>query len=81
MKFEVCHAFELERLGLFMKDTKDVKITDVAHVKYSYNEVRIPVFTGTAVLRDDGFHILHSNKVTVKIDDSIKYIEVVHLSS
>ena len=63
-----------------MKDTKDVEITDVAQVRYSYNEVRIPVFTGTAVHRDDGLHILHCNKVTVKIDGSIKYIEVLHFN-
>lgn len=64
-----------------MKDTNGVEITDGAHVKYSYNEIRIPVFTGTAILREDGYYILHSNKVIVKIDDSIKYIEVIRLCS
>ena len=63
-----------------MKDINGVTITDGAHVKYSYNEMRIPVFTGTAVLKDEDFHILHSNKVTIKIDESIKYIEVVNIT-
>jgi hypothetical protein len=64
-----------------MKDANGNVITDGAHVKYSYNEIRIPVFTGTTILKEDGLHIEHSNKVTVKIDESIKYIEVIYLNS
>lgn len=64
-----------------MKDTNGVELADGAHIKYSYNEIRIPVFTGTVVLSEDEFHILHSNKVTVKIDESIKYLEVIRLNS
>lgn len=64
-----------------MKDSNGVSITEGSHVKYSYNDFRIPVFTGIVILREDGFHIQHSNKVTVKIEDAIKYIEVIHLNS
>lgn len=62
-----------------MKDSNGVSLTDGDHVKYSYNEFRLPVFTGTAVLKEDGFHIVHSNRVAIKLDDSIKYIEVIHV--
>lgn len=62
-----------------MTDINGVEIKDGVHLKYSYNDFRIPVFTGTAVLKEDGFHILHSNKVTVKIDDTIKYLEILKL--
>lgn len=64
-----------------MKDAKGAEITDGAHVKYSYNDFGIPVFTGITILIEDDLHIQHSNKVTVKIDDSIKYIEVIRLNS
>lgn len=60
-----------------MKDVNGVEITSGIHVKYSFNDFRLPVFTGTIVQKEDGYHIEHSNKVTVKLDDSIKYIEVV----
>lgn len=67
----------MEKAGHDMVDTNGVALIKGAHVKYSYSELRIPVFTGTIIEKADGFYVEHSNKVTVKLDDSIKYVEVV----
>jgi hypothetical protein len=60
-----------------LTDVNGALIKDGTHVKYSYNEIRIPVFTGLVISKDGELYIEHTNKVTVKVDDSFKYIEVI----
>ena len=60
-----------------MTDVNGTLILDGAYVKYSDNDIKIPVFSGRVVTIAGELHVEHSNKVTVKIDNLIKYIEVI----
>jgi hypothetical protein len=62
---------------MIMTDVNGTLITEGAYVKYSFNEIKIPVFSGRIVTITEELHVEHCNKVVVKIDDSIKYIEII----
>ena len=60
-----------------MNDKNGKSIECGNNVKYSFNSFGVPVFTGRVICKDGDLYIKHSNKVTVRLDDSIKYIEIV----
>lgn len=62
-----------------MTDVNGIIIKTGDHVKYSLNDIRIPMFTGIVVQIDNEYYIEHRNKITVKVDDSFKYIEVINM--
>lgn len=59
-----------------MKDNKGKSIEEGDNIKYSFNDFGVPQFTGRVITQEDGLYVEHSNKVKVKLDDSIKFIEI-----
>lgn len=60
-----------------MKDVKGYVLTIGDNIKYSYNDFGIPTFTGRIIEENEGLYIEHSNKVKIKLDDNIKFIELI----
>ena len=60
-----------------MKDRNGVEVQAGDAVKYSFNMMGIPTFTGTVIYENDEWLILHSDKVKVPLNDEIEYLEII----
>jgi hypothetical protein len=60
-----------------MKDVKGNIISTGDNIKYSFNDFGFPTFTGRIIEDCEELYIEHSNKIKVKLDETIKYIEIV----
>lgn len=58
------------------RDINGVTIKAGNRIKYSYNSIGLPVFTGVVIEVSGQLIVEHSNKATVPLDDKIEYIEV-----